>query len=109
MHGFTLALTSQNRYYRPVSELDNQEGYADIFMLPLLDIYKDMEHSFIIELKYAKSGDSTERVEELRQKGILQANRYADTEVVKRHVGSTQLHKIVVVFHGVDMVVCEEV
>ena len=109
VHGFTLALTSQNRYYRPVSELDNQEGYADIFMLPLLDIYKDMEHSFIIELKYAKSGDSTERVEELRQKGILQANRYADTEVVKRHIGHTKLHKIVVVFHGVDMVVCEEV
>ena len=109
VHGFTLALTSQNMYYRPVSELDNQEGYADIFLLPLLDIYKDMQHSYIVELKYAKSGDSAERVEELRQKGIAQANRYADTEVVRRHVGHTQLHKLVVVFRGVEMVVCEEV
>ena len=109
VHGFTLALTSQNMYYRPVSELDNQEGYADIFLLPLLDIYKDMQHSYIVELKYAKSGDSAERVEELRQKGIVQANRYADTEVVRRHVGPTQLHKLVVVFRGVEMVVCEEV
>ena len=109
VHGFTLALTSQNMYYRPVSELDNQEGYADIFLLPLLDIYKDMQHSYIVELKYAKSGDSAERVEELRQKGIAQANRYADTEVVRRHVGPTQLHKLVVVFRGVEMVVCEEV
>ena len=108
VHGFTLALTSLNPYYRPVSELDNQEGYADIFLLPLLDIYKDMEHSYIIELKYAKSGDSAERVEALRQKGITQANRYADTEIVRRHIGHTQLHKIVVVFHGVDMAVCEE-
>ena len=109
VHGFTLALTSQNMYYRPVSELDNQEGYADIFLLPLLDIYKDMQHSYIVELKYAKSGDSAERVEELRQKGIVQANRYADTEVVRRHVGPTQLHKLVVVFRGVEMAVCEEV
>ena len=109
VHGFTLALTSLNPYYRPVSELDNQEGYADIFLLPLLDIYKDMEHSYIIELKYAKSGDSAERVEALRQKGITQANRYADTEIVRRYIGHTQLHKIVVVFHGVDMAVCEEI
>ena len=109
VHGFTLAMTAQSPFYRPVSELDNQEGYADIFLLPLLEIYKDMQHSYIIELKYAKSGDSAERVEELRQKGIAQACRYADTEVVRRHVGSTQLHKLVVVFRGVEMVVCEEV
>ena len=109
VHGFTLALTSLNPYYRPVSELDNQEGYADIFLLPLLEIYKDMEHSYIIELKYAKSGDSAERVEALRQKGITQANRYADTEIVRRYIGHTQLHKIVVVFYGVDMAVCEEI
>ena len=68
-----------------------------------------MQHSYIVELKYAKSGDSAERVEELRQKGIAQANRYADTEVVRRHVGPTQLHKLVVVFRGVEMAVCEEV
>ena len=109
VHGFTLALTSQNPFYRPVSELDNQEGYADIFLLPMLGAYKDMQHSYIIELKYARSSDTMERVEELRQKGIMQANRYAATEVVQRHVGHTQLHKLVVVFHGVDMAVCEEV
>ena len=95
--------------YRPVSELDNQEGYADIFLLPLTEIYKDMQHSYIVELKYAKSSDSAERVEELRQKGIAQANRYASTEVVRRHVAHTRLHKQVVVFHGVDMAVCEEI
>lgn len=54
VHGFTLAMTAQNRFYRPISEQDNQEGYADIFMFPLLEIYKDMLHSYIIELKYAK-------------------------------------------------------
>ena len=109
VHGFTLALTSLNSYYRPVSELDNQEGYADIFLLPLLDIYKDMQHSYIIELKYAKSSEPETRVEELRQKAVAQANRYADTEVVQRHIGHTRLHKVVVVYHGTEMAVCEEI
>ena len=39
----------------------------------------------------------------------MQANRYADTEVVKRNIGTTKLHKIVVVYRGMDMVVCEEI
>lgn len=109
VHGFTLAMTAQNRFYRPVSEQDNQEGYADIFMYPLLDIYKDMLHSYIIELKYAKGKDSDEKVEQLRQEAIAQANRYASSETVQKAIGTTALHKIVVVYRGMEMAVCEEI
>ena len=109
VHGFTLAMTAQNRFYRPISEQENQEGYADIFMLPLLDIYKDMLHSYIIELKYAKGKDSNEKVEQLRQEAITQANRYAASETVQKAIGTTTLHKIIVVYQGMKMVVCEEV
>ena len=108
VHGFTLAMTCQNPYYRPISESDTQDGYADIFMLPLLDIYSDMLHSYIIELKYAKSKDPETRVEELRKQATEQVKRYAETEMVKSAVKTTTLHKIVVVFHGTEMVVCEE-
>lgn len=45
----------------------------------------------------------------LRQEAIAQANRYADTDTVKRAVGTTQLHKVVVVYKGLEMRVCEEV
>lgn len=109
VHGFTLAMTAQNRFYRPISEADTQAGYADIFLCPLLDIYPDMQHSYIIELKYAKYKDPEDRVEELRKEGIAQANRYADTDTVQNAVGSTQLHKIVVVYKGMEMRVCEEI
>ena len=109
VHGFTLAMTAQNRFYRPVSEQDTQAGYVDIFLCPLLDIYADMRHSYIVELKYAKYKDPENRVEELHREAIGQANRYADTETVKRFVGTTQLHKIVVVYKGMEMVVCEEI
>ena len=109
VHGFTLAMTAQNRFYRPISEQDTQAGYVDIFLYPLLDIYSDMKHSYIVELKYAKYKDPESRVEELRQEAIAQANHYADTDTVKRAVGTTQLHKIVVVYKGMDMPICEEV
>ncbi len=108
VHGFTLAMTAQNRFYRPISEQDTQAGYVDIFLCPLLDIYSDMKHSYIVELKYAKYKDSETRVEELRQEAIDQANRYADTDTVKQAIGNTQLHKIVVVYKGMEMRVCEE-
>lgn len=103
VHGFTLAMTAQNRFYRPISEADTQEGYADIFLSPLLDIYPDMKHSYVIELKYAKYKDPENRVEELRLEGIAQTNRYADTDTVKNAIGTTQLHKIVVVYKGMEM------
>lgn len=109
VHGFTLAMTAQNRFYRPISEQDTQAGYVDIFLCPLLDIFPDMVHSYIIELKYAKYKDPESRVEELRREAVEQADRYADTDTVKRAVGTTRLHKIVVVYKGMEMRVCEEV
>ena len=109
VHGFTLAMTAQSRFYRPVSEQDTQAGYVDIFLCPMLDIYSDMRHSYIVELKYAKYKDPETRVEELHREAIAQANRYAETETVKRAIGSTRLHKIVAVYKGMEMQVCEEV
>lgn len=109
VHGFTLAMTAQNRFYRPISEADMQSGYVDIFLSPMLEIYPDMSHSYIIELKYARYKDPESRVEELRAEAIAQANRYADTDRVKNAIGTTQLHKIVVVYKGMEMRVCEEV
>lgn len=109
VHGFTLAMTAQNRFYRPISEADTQSGYVDIFLSPMLEIYPDMSHSYIIELKYARYNDPESRVEELRAEAIAQTNRYADTDRVKNAIGTTQLHKIVVVYKGMEMRVCEEV
>ena len=75
----------------------------------MLEIYPDMSHSYIIELKYARYKRPESRVEELRAEAIAQTNRYADTDRVKNAIGTTQLHKIVVVYKGMEMRVCEEV
>ena len=109
VHGFTLAMTSQNRFYRPISELDNEGGYADIFLSPLCDIYKDMKDSYIIELKYCKSNTTDEQVKQLFNDASMQISRYADSDIVREAVKTTQLHKLVVIYRGSDMVACEEI
>ena len=109
VHGYTLALTSQSRYYRPISELDNQNGYADIFLRPLHEIFTDMGHAYIVELKYLKSQASDADVQAAVEKAKAQVCRYADTVNVNAHIAHTQLHKVYVVYRGVEMVACEEV
>ena len=109
VHGYTLALTSQSRFYRPISELDNQNGYADIFLRPLHEIFTDMGHAYIVELKYLKSQASDADVQAAVEKAKAQVCRYADTVNVNAHVAHTQLHKVYVVYRGVEMVACEEV
>ena len=109
VHGFTLAMTSQNKFYRPISELDNDGGYADIFLSPLCDIYKDMVDSYIIELKYCKSQTTDEQVKKLFEEASAQISRYADSDMVREAVKTTKLHKLVVIYRGAEMVACEEI
>ena len=109
VHGFTLAMTSQCQFYRPISELDNDGGYADIFLSPLCDIYKDMTDSYIVELKYCKSNTTDEQVKRLFEEASAQIRRYADSDIVREEVKSTKLHKLVVTYRGTEMVTCQEV
>ena len=109
VHGFTLAMTSQCQFYRPISELDNDGGYADIFLSPLCDIYKDMTDSYIVELKYCKSNTTGEQVKHLFEEASVQICRYADSDIVREAVKSTKLHKLVVIYRGAEMVTCQEV
>ena len=109
VHGFTLAMTSQNKFYRPISELDNDGGYADIFLSPLCDIYKDMVDSYIIELKYCKCQTTDEQVKKLFEEASAQISRYAESDMVREAVKTTKLHKLVVIYRGAEMVACKEI
>ena len=68
-----------------------------------------MEHSYIIELKYLKSKATNTEVQEAVKQTEAQVLRYADTVNVGENIGHTTLHKVTVVYRGVDMVALEEV
>ena len=109
VHGFTLSLTIQCRFYPPISELDNQNGYADVFLRPRCEVFDDMQHSYIIELKYLKSQASEAEVNAAIEQAKVQVCRDAETVNVNDSIGDTQLHKVYVVYRGVEMVACDEV
>ena len=109
VHGYTLALTSQCRFYRPISVLDNQNGYADIFLCPRYEIFTDMEHSYIIELKYLKSQATEAEVKAAIRQAQNQVCRYAETMNANERIGHTTLHKVYVVYKGVEMLACDEI
>lgn len=108
VHGFVNCMTSFNPYYRPISELDTQAGYADIFLLPRRERYPEMQHSYVIELKYAKMDDSESEIRQKYEKAKEQVERYASTEVVQSNTHGTTLHKLVVLYQGTIMRYCEE-
>jgi hypothetical protein len=109
VHGFTLAMTSSNRFYRAISEADTQGGYADIFLRPELNLTPEIAHSYLVEFKYIKAKDSVSQIGLRRQEAISQLHRYAQSETIQSALGHTRLHQLLIVYHGMEMVICEEI
>lgn len=117
VHGFTLSQTCLTNLYLPVSELDagvrdlsghGSGGYADIYLQPMLGIYPDIGHSYVLELKYLPSKATDAEVAAAREKAIAQITRYAESVGVERTAGHTQVHRLVLLWRGMDLAVAEE-
>ena len=110
VHGFTLAHTCLTDLYLPVSELDAgvDGGYADIYLQPLLGIYPDIAHSYVLELKYLPGRATDAEVARAREKAVAQLSRYADSVAVERTYRPTQLHRLVLLWRGMELAVAEE-
>ena len=68
-----------------------------------------MVDSYIIELKYCKTNTADEQLQVLFKEASAQICRYANSDIVKESVKTTKLHKLVVIYRGAEMVMCEEV
>ena len=103
--------------YLPVSELDagvrdlsgrGSGGYADIYMQPMLGIYPDIEHSYVLELKYLPSKATDTEVMAARETAIGQITRYAESVNVERTAGHTKVHRLILIWRGMELAVAEE-
>lgn len=52
---------------------------------------------------------SNEQVKKLFDEASSQVSRYAGNDIVRDSVKTTTLHKLVVIYRGIDMVTCEEI
>jgi hypothetical protein len=59
-------------------------------------------------LKYTKK-DAAKDVEALKDEAIAQIHRYVASPKLQTFLNGTTLHKIVAVFQGFEIAVCEEV
>ena len=88
-------------FLSPYSEQENQGRMCRHLHVPLLIF---IETCSIPTLSNQKERIVMKRVEQLRQEAITQANRYAASETVQKAIGTTTLHKIIVVYQGMKMV-----
>ncbi len=118
VHGFTLAMTCLQNLYLPISEQDagakgrrGQEvsgGYADIYMQPRLEVYPELAHSYLLELKYLPSSATDAEVDAARQKAIAQLTRYGEGLDIAATKGHTELHRLILLWRGIELAVAEE-
>ncbi len=118
VHGFTLAMTCLQNLFLPISEQDagakgrrGQEvsgGYADIYMQPRLEVYPELAHSYLLELKYLPSSATDAEVDAARQKAIAQLTRYGEGLDIAATKGHTELHRLILLWRGIELAVAEE-
>lgn len=109
IQGFLKAYLALASYYLIEPELEMNYGYCDFFLLPDKQRYPDVEHSYILELKYATRAASDSELEIQAEEGRRQLIQYSEDKIAKRLANGTTLHLILIQFKGWDMVKCEEI
>ena len=71
--------------------------------------FKDVKHSYIIEFKYVKADSSAQEVSNKFDEAVAQLNIYASDEKIKNMTSGTDLHKIAMVFKGLELEKIEKI
>ena len=104
-----MAYLSLSPYYIVKSELELNKGFADILIKPFNPYVK---YIGLLEFKYIKLSDKADKeiVEKLKQEAIEQLNKYENDSLVTKYTNEgIILTKVLLIFHGWEMLVCEEI
>ena len=105
IQGFLLAYLNLTDYFLPGTEMEMNKGFADIFLEPFWARFPDMGYGYVIELKYIKRGELTRDILEKKiAEAREQLNKYAQDDHVVKAMSKGKLKKIVLVYHGWEMV-----
>ena len=109
VQGFLAAYLGVSRHFLLRTEVELNKGFADISLEPLVAQFPELQHGYLIELKYLKRGDeaSDSAVRQAVQDANGQLKRYLADERLERLYPSVRFTGVVVVFHGWEMVRCE--
>ena len=109
LQGFMNALLTLNPYYLTCPEVELNHGYCDFFLMPDLERYPDIRHSYIIELKYLPMTATLAEADKQWHEAVEQIRGYAQGQVVHRMIGKTQLHLLIAQLKGYDLLKLDQV
>ena len=109
IQGFFTAYLSISAYYLTAPEVELNHGFCDMFLMPDLQHYPEVAHSYILELKYLPTKDYDSKGKQQWLDAVDQIHGYAQGPRVQQLTQGTQLHCIVMQFSGWEMVRAEEV
>jgi hypothetical protein len=99
------------------SERELNKGYSDLLLNPFIAKYKDLKYAYLIEFKYIKRSVKMKDLKVEIPKNVEQAEQqlqqYAIDDKVKKSLhlppyGEVELKKVVIVFHGWEIVYINE-
>ena len=105
-------LTAAGGPYLVRHEREAGGGFYDIALKPQLDRWPEIAHAALIEMKYVKKGDSAPTADQLaaiKADAIAQLDRYSSTFQPAPAGCRVRLHRLVLVFHGGECLLAEEV
>ena len=108
IQGYFMAYLSLCPYYLMCPEVEMNHGYCDLFLMPDRHV-KDVAHSYIVEFKYVSTKDAPEETDNKFAEAKSQLEIYAADEKVRNLTAGITLHKIVMVFRGLELEKSEEV
>ncbi|MBR6178717.1 MAG: AAA family ATPase [Bacteroidales bacterium] len=107
IQGYFMAYLSLCPYYLMCPEIELNHGYCDIFLMPDRR-FDDVKHSYIVEFKYVNTNSSAQDVLNKFDEATAQLSTYAADAKIQNMTAGTTLHKMVMVFKGLDLTKCEE-
>jgi hypothetical protein len=87
------------------SEKELNKGYADIVLEPFFVGYRDIQYSYILEIKYIKPMDFTpKKLEQIKSEAAEQLETYSLDRNFKKNMEKTTLIKLALIFSGHELV-----
>jgi hypothetical protein len=93
-----LGILFQSNYYLPISEMENNRGYSDIY-LKRGNRFPTTEYEWVWELKYIKEKDksNTALIKSKKEEALSQITRYKESATFKDR---TDVRYLIVIFLG---------
>jgi hypothetical protein len=101
-----LTILFQSKYFLPISEMENSEGYTDIY-LKRGNLYPQLKYEWVWEIKYVKTSfwKRAAEIKKKQKKSMQQLQRYKDSNLFKDR---TDVRYLSIVFVGKKNCIIEE-